>query len=558
MAKNNKKKKAQGQGQQFLSPERFIKERARTLPLGKCYINDDADEAGMMSIIVTRQHTGGRISMAGFLVDKLCLGVKDTFYHLRMEDYELEDYLSRYPVYFRECSYEEAHNRIYGAIAFAEEAGIEPHKDFRLTQYMLEEDNDDIPLIEYEYGKDGKHFLVCHSNLEASRYLPTLRKHLGDDFQYLINDQERDDELDEDDFDEDKKWDDDTQPVYIADCIAGLEAEKLHCLAFALGIDIDPNASIEKQREQYVKGVLENPKDVLMRLPSEDLMMLEDLAGESEKDRILIYPNTDADPLMFYYGLIGYDDEDIDSCFYRVAEDFWKAARPHLKEVMNEEANKARLTVEGTILGLVNLYGCVNIKDTKQYMTQLMELPEEAAAELLDIALSHSVLLPYLLSSMTSDTEAIKADYDNNVSFVSRFRWESTAKLLEAMAHHDDKIPARKEYTMEEVIMASSVIPVIPNAHKKDFIRYLCSQLGYDEDRASLICHRLWLRAQHEEDPDDTRGSYFEYFTKEVVSNAPKRLKLTGINEGMQALQAYMNGMPRWILKGHTPEDISR
>ena len=50
MAKNNKKKKAQGQGQQFLSPERFIKERARTLPLGKCYINDDADEAGMMSI----------------------------------------------------------------------------------------------------------------------------------------------------------------------------------------------------------------------------------------------------------------------------------------------------------------------------------------------------------------------------------------------------------------------------------------------------------------------------------------------------------------------------
>ena len=106
--------------------------------------------------------------------------------------------------------------------------------------------------------------------------------------------------------------------------------------------------------------------------------------------------------------------------------------------------------------------------------------------------------------------------------------------------------------------MASSVIPVIPNAHKEDFTRYLCSQLGYDEDRASLICHHLWLRAQHEEDPDDTRGSYFEYFTKEVVSNAPKRPKQTGINEGMQALQAYMNGMPRWILKGHTPEDISR
>ena len=37
---------------------------------------------------------------------------------------------------------------------------------------MLEEDDDKIPLIEYEYGKDGKHTLVAHSGLEASRYLP--------------------------------------------------------------------------------------------------------------------------------------------------------------------------------------------------------------------------------------------------------------------------------------------------------------------------------------------------------------------------------------------------
>lgn len=558
MAKN-KKKKTQSGGQQFLSAERYIKERARTLPIGSCYINDDADEAGMMDIVVTRQHTGGRISMAGFLVDALCLGVKDTFYHLRLEDYELEDYLSRYPVHFRECSYEEAHNRIYGAIAFAEEAGIKPHKDFRLTQYMLEEDNDDIPLIEYKYGKDGKHFLVCHSNLEASRYLPTLRKHLGDDFLYLINNQERDDELDEDDdYDDYDEEDDDDEPVYMADLVAELEPDDLRITACGLGIKLDLNASIKKQREQYVKGVLKAPKDVLMRLPSEDLMMLEDLAEETEDDRILIYPNTSADPLMYHYGLIEYDDEDEESCFYRITEDFWKVARPHVKKVMNEKANQARLTVEGLILGLVNLYGCVNIKDTKHYMAQLMELPEEAVAELFDIVLSHSALLPTILSSMTSDSEAIKADFDNSVSFVSRFRWESTDKLLEATAHRDDKIPARKEYTLEEVIMASSIIPIIPNAHKEDFTRYLCSQLGYDEDRANLICHHLWLRAQHEEDPDNIHGTYLEYFTKEVLSNAPKKPKLTGINEGMQALQAYMNAMPRWILKGHTPEDISR
>ena len=60
-------------------------------------------------------------------------------------------------------SYDEAHNCIYGAIAFAEEAGIEPDKSFKITQYMLDEDDDNIPLIEYKYGKDGKHTLLTSS-----------------------------------------------------------------------------------------------------------------------------------------------------------------------------------------------------------------------------------------------------------------------------------------------------------------------------------------------------------------------------------------------------------
>lgn len=42
---------------------------------------------------------------------------------------------------------------IFGAIAFAEEAGITPSNSFELTQYLLEEDTEDVPLIEYDYGK---------------------------------------------------------------------------------------------------------------------------------------------------------------------------------------------------------------------------------------------------------------------------------------------------------------------------------------------------------------------------------------------------------------------
>ena len=58
-----------------------------------------------------------------------------------------------------ECSYEEAHNIIYGAIEYAAEQGRKPHSSFMITKYMLEEDTDDIPLIEYEFGNSFRHNL---------------------------------------------------------------------------------------------------------------------------------------------------------------------------------------------------------------------------------------------------------------------------------------------------------------------------------------------------------------------------------------------------------------
>ena len=204
-----KKKQKKQQGQQFLSPEQYIKQKARSLEIGACYVSDDIEEMGEGHVIVSRKHTGGRVSIAFYLVDIWCVGVKDSFYRLRLEDDEFKEMIDTYRLGLRECCYDEAHNWIFGAIAFAEEAGIEPDKSFKVTRYMLEEDDDNIPLIEYEYGKNGKHTLVTHTRLEASRYLPLLEKNLGkDNFDYILNadDEDWDDDLDDDDDDEDHSW----------------------------------------------------------------------------------------------------------------------------------------------------------------------------------------------------------------------------------------------------------------------------------------------------------------------------------------------------------------
>lgn len=205
------KKTKHGGQQQAFSPQRFVRKRMRTVKIGKCYMFADEEwRDGLGYVIVIREHTGGKKSFAVYMVDRWCVGVKDTFFNVRQDDDSIEELLSRVGEYrLQEVSYNEAHNMVWGAVDYAEEAGIKPHKDFATTQYFLEEDTDEIPLIEYEFGKDGKHYLVAKSQLELSKYLQPMKKNLSEDeYTCVVADyDEDDDEWDdyddvEDNFDE--------------------------------------------------------------------------------------------------------------------------------------------------------------------------------------------------------------------------------------------------------------------------------------------------------------------------------------------------------------------
>lgn len=104
-----------------------MREKARKLPIGKCYIApSDWKESGLAHVIITRQRPDGHIVMGTFLVDTFCLGVKDVTYNEGMPTFLFEDFLRNISnrLGLEEIRYTEAHNIIYGAMAFAEEGGI--------------------------------------------------------------------------------------------------------------------------------------------------------------------------------------------------------------------------------------------------------------------------------------------------------------------------------------------------------------------------------------------------------------------------------------------------
>ena len=147
---------------QHLSPEKYIRSRARNLAIGNCYINENWKEAGEAFITVTRRHVKGNVTFGIFLVDLYCMGVKDAGYRFNQTPGELDEFIgklgtnSNSGMRMIEAEYVLVHNIIYGAVEFADENGIPPHKDFQTAKYLLEEDDERVPLIDIEFGHNGE------------------------------------------------------------------------------------------------------------------------------------------------------------------------------------------------------------------------------------------------------------------------------------------------------------------------------------------------------------------------------------------------------------------
>lgn len=169
-----------------MSDKQFLAEKAGSLPLYKCYVTKGWKESGEAIVTVARRRGNGNLCVANFEVDTWCCGVKDVFGDTNMSQERFEDILTRFPD-GEEIDYPLAHNLIYGSVEFAGEAGIEPPREYWKWQGILDEDTDDVPYIDIEFGRDGKYYLMADSGSREALMVPQLKKKLGNQFDYTIS-----------------------------------------------------------------------------------------------------------------------------------------------------------------------------------------------------------------------------------------------------------------------------------------------------------------------------------------------------------------------------------
>ncbi len=164
--------------------EQSILRRAREYPILECLISSDweKEQPGLVEILVARQQPDGDVCFGFYLVDKLCLGLKNSLAHAGYSPdryrSEIRDRVFR-GTKAKDCPVELAHQMIYASIDYAAQFGFQPEKDFALNQYVLAERGELKEPYKITFGKDGKPFYIAGPNDNVTRIIRQLEKTAG-------------------------------------------------------------------------------------------------------------------------------------------------------------------------------------------------------------------------------------------------------------------------------------------------------------------------------------------------------------------------------------------
>ena len=163
--------------------------RAREFPFAGFWVQPDWQEHRTASLVVARTQPTDEIVFARFLVDTLCLGLRQSFYSVGIERDRFDsDILPRlYPGQPpSRLDVEVAHEIVFGAIEFAEGIGLPPHKSFSQSQQVLDPPDAHPRTGAIEFGYEGRPVYIPRGDGNERAVLDRLIQTVGKgNFTYL-------------------------------------------------------------------------------------------------------------------------------------------------------------------------------------------------------------------------------------------------------------------------------------------------------------------------------------------------------------------------------------
>lgn len=151
---------------------------AAACPTDRCLRLADIEAAGIGHVILAKRLPSGALGCGFFLVDLLCLGVKDVFYR-EIAPSELDEQIESLAsggqtmVAIDPSS---AKKLVLDAVAFAASCGMDPAKDYRTIVRLFDRIDAAAATESFAFGRDGKAIYIPGPNDSASKLRDIERK----------------------------------------------------------------------------------------------------------------------------------------------------------------------------------------------------------------------------------------------------------------------------------------------------------------------------------------------------------------------------------------------
>jgi hypothetical protein len=295
-------------------------------------------------------------------------------------------------------------------------------------------------------------------------------------------------------------------------------------------------------RKRVASEVLNHPKKVLSCLPIEDLRLLQILKDAQPGMGVKMYQTTQ----MMSMAMLGLaeqvetDDGEFDTV--SITEDFKKAIRPYVDEVLDAFEVKFRVYVEQIAIGALNLYGVLTVSELKTILKDCMELEDDGTG-----VFEH--IYPQSVALQMQKNEGYFGDGED--FFTSPFVHDFGYVLQERKKRKETA--TLKPFDVDDIKEAGGMpVPGIPNEVSERMLNILETKLGFTKQEAYYWEFMLWRLVQEE----DTQIPAIIQTLMDAVSpeNCPKGLN--DLNDIIQVVMEFLNHAPRWIFRGRCPVDL--
>lgn len=153
----------------------LLRQKGRQFPLGPCYMSERCEHTQEATAIVTRCRSNGNFLIAVFNVNPTGRGIVGCKVESGVTPEALSELCCLTDV--KPVAYERLHNYLLGAVEFAAEAGFDPAPGYDTAELLLEEDTDEIPVIDFDFGVNGGDHVVVYDPERES--LTSVRQAVG-------------------------------------------------------------------------------------------------------------------------------------------------------------------------------------------------------------------------------------------------------------------------------------------------------------------------------------------------------------------------------------------